>query len=320
MEDIINKNGLNKIAYYPGCSLNSTAIDFNISLKKLLDVLGIGYVEIKDWNCCGTTPAQNVSSELVLTLSARNLFMAKKMGLQEILCPCVSCYNKLYKAAYYINSASKLKNIKEEQMRDTIIANLKDMGFDVEGELNFKVYSVIEFLYLKKKTIGAKYNEHKAGGKDSSAASSFLEKLKPVCYYGCALLRPDSALRFDDIEKPTSMEEILEEAGIKCRNFQFKTECCGAILSLTHKNSVLKLSNMILDSALESDANCLIVFCQLCQQNLDLRQAQINKFFHKNYHLPVFYITQLLGMALGLTPQSVMLDKLFVSPELIKNN
>ncbi|MBM3699462.1 MAG: hypothetical protein FJW68_00910 [Actinobacteria bacterium] len=320
MQDTINKNGLNKIAYYPGCSLNSTAIDFNISLKKLLDILDIGYIEIDDWNCCGTTPAQNVSSELVYTLSARNLILAKKMGIQEILCPCVSCYNKLYKAAYYINTASKLKNKKEEQMRDTIIANLKDMGFNVEEELNFKVYSVIEFLYLKKKIIGEKYNEINAGRENLPANRVLLEKLKPVCYYGCALLRPDSALRFDDFEKPTSMEEILEEAGIVCKNFQFKTECCGAILSLTHKNAVLKLSNMILDSALESDANCLVVFCPLCQQNLDLRQDQINKLYKKNYHLPVFYITQLLGIALGLTPRSVMLDRLFVSPEFIKND
>jgi len=320
MVENLNKDPLDKIAYYPGCSLDSTAVDFNVSLKKLLDVLDVEHVEIDDWNCCGTTPAQNVSSELVLILSARNLFLAKNMGFTDILAPCISCYNKLYKAAYYLNSSSRLKNKKEEETREAIIAGLKDMGFTAEEELGFKVYSVMEFLYLKKDKIREKYNEFKSGGSSPSAGRDLLNRIDPVCYYGCALLRPDSAMRFDDIENPTSMEEILEEVDVRCRDFQFKTECCGAILSLTHKDAVLRLSNIILEGAVESQANCLIVFCQLCQQNLDLRQEQINRSFNKKYRLPVIYITQILGIALGLSPESVMIDKLFVGTEFIKNN
>ena len=311
MKDINKNNNLNKVAYYPGCSLNSTAIDFNVSLKELLDVLKIEHIEIDDWNCCGTTPAYNANEELAALLSARNLMIAKNMGLEDILSPCVSCYNKLYKAAYYINSTSKLKNKREEKIKDSLLNALKDMGFDTEQELNFKVYSIIEFLYLKKAEISRKFRELNQANNENKEYS-VLKELIPVCYYGCALLRPKDALRFDDIERPTSMEEILKEVGIECVDFSFKTECCGAILSLSNKDSVLKLSGEILENALENNADSLIVFCPLCQQNLDLRQKQINRFNKTGYNLPVLYITQVLGVALGLTFKQVMLDKLFV--------
>lgn len=108
-----------KIAYYPGCSLDSTAIDFNISIKKLFEVLGIGLDEIEDWSCCGTTPAQNINKELVVELSARNLKLAEKIGYSEILSPCVSCYCKLFKAA---------------------------STFKKSGEGDFKIYSIVEYL------------------------------------------------------------------------------------------------------------------------------------------------------------------------------
>lgn len=311
MENNHKSDNLDKVAYYPGCSLSSTAIDFNVSLKGLLSVLNIEHTEIDDWNCCGTTPAYNVNEELAATLSARNLLLAKKMGLEDILSPCVSCYNKLYKAAYYINSNNELKNKREKGIRDSILKTLKSMGFNTSQEFNFKVYSIIEFLYLKKAEIGRRFRELKPEN-DKSREYSVLKGLTPACYYGCALLRPKDALKFDDIERPTSMEEILKEVDIECRDFSFKTECCGAILSLSHKDSVLKLSGEILDAALESKVDSLIVFCQLCQQNLDLRQKQINRFNKTRYRMPIIYITQVLGVALGLTYKQVMLDRLFV--------
>ena len=171
MENNNKNNNLNKVAYYPGCSLSSTAIDFNVSLKGLLDVLDIEHIEIDDWNCCGTTPAYNVNEELAATLSARNLLIAKEMGLEDILSPCVSCYNKLYKAAYYINSTSKLKNKREEKIRDSILKALKDMGFDTGQELNFKVYSIVEFLYLKKAEISRKFRELGQGNNENEEYS-----------------------------------------------------------------------------------------------------------------------------------------------------
>ncbi|MGM0368474.1 MAG: CoB--CoM heterodisulfide reductase iron-sulfur subunit B family protein [Actinomycetota bacterium] len=305
-----------KIAYYPGCSLNSTSMDYNVSIKKLLGVLEIGFEEIEDWNCCGTTPAHHTSEELSLVLSARNLLLAREMGYEEILCPCVSCYNKLMHAAKVLGSSDETLNEFELEQKASLISDLEEMDFSIEKEYNFKVYSILEFLVDHRDLIKEKYQQV-SGGKNYQRPG-ILSELVPACYYGCALLRPRERPAFDSVENPTSMEKLLADVGIKCTSFQFKTECCGAILSLTNKDVVLGLSKKIIDTAIGSGANSFVVFCQLCQQNLDLRQSQINSYFGKNYHIPVLYLTQVLGMALGLSEKEVMLESLFVKPVIKK--
>ena len=305
-----------KIAYYPGCSLNSTAVDLNVSLKRLLDKLGVVYEEIEDWNCCGTTPAHNVSQEMLVSLSARNLLLAKKMGYDEILAPCVSCYCKLSKASSIINTDFNIKSENELKEREEVLELFGSKGFKTDINLNFKIYSIIEFLLKNLDLIRYKYLENRE--KIKGAEKEILKNLKPVCYYGCVLLRTDYAEKFDDPENPKSMESILESVDIRSNKFDFKTECCGAILSLTYKNIVLKLSKEIIDAAVEAGANSIVVFCPLCQQNLDLRQGQINKHYRTNYNMPVFYITQILGLAMGLSFKDLMIDKLFVEPRLLK--
>jgi heterodisulfide reductase subunit B len=316
MKNSYNSESLNLkgIAYYPGCSLNSTAIDFNISIKKLFGILGVNFKEIEDWNCCGTTPAHNVSQEMLASLSARNLLLAKKMGYDEILSPCASCYCKLSKASTLINSSENIRSEYETKKREEILEMFKNMGFETDNELNFKVYSIIEFLLKNKDLIRQKYLESK--DKIKGIEKEIIQNLRPVCYYGCVLLRTDYVTKFDNPENPKSMETILESVDIKSKNFMFKTECCGAILSLTYKNIVFKLSKEIIDAALEAGANSIIVFCPLCQQNLDLRQSQINRRYKTNYNIPVFYITQILGLALGLSYKDLMINKLFVEPKI----
>jgi heterodisulfide reductase subunit B len=306
-----------KISYYPGCSLESTAIDFNASVQKLMKVLGINLEEIPDWNCCGTTPAHNVSKDMTVDLSARNLFLARKTGFDEILSPCVSCYCKLYEAANILNGKDASRTEKDShEKRGRIIEKFKNIGASPDDKFNFRIYSIAEYLLNNNALIRDRYLELKASVKEPE--KSILENMRPVCYYGCVLFRTDYVPRFDSMENPTSMERVLESADIKSRDFSFKTECCGAILSLTYKNIVLKLSKEILDAAIEAGANCIIVCCPLCQQNLDMRQGQINKFYKTNYKIPVYYISQVLGMALGLSYRDMMIDRLFVMPQINK--
>jgi heterodisulfide reductase subunit B len=306
------KDEKNKIAYYPGCSLNSTSVDFNVSIKKLLGVMGIEFEEIEDWNCCGTTPAHHTNEELSSVLSARNLLLARKMGYETILAPCVSCYNKLNHAAKMLNASNDELNPFEIEKKEQLVSDLKEMGLEVEEEYHFKVYSILNYIYENRDVLKKKYEEVSTG-KDYKRPD-ILSNLNPACYYGCALLRPKDSLKFDDIENPTVMEQLLADVGIESRNYQFKTECCGAIMSLTNKDLVLKLSKDLLDMAVDCGANSLVVFCQLCQQNLDLRQSQINRFYKTTFKIPVLYLTQILGMALGLSDKDVMVDRLFVRP------
>jgi heterodisulfide reductase subunit B len=308
---------IKKISYFPGCSLESTAIDFNVSVQKLMKILRIGLEEIPDWNCCGTTPAHNVSKDMTVDLSARNLFLAKKTGFDEILSPCVSCYCKLYEAANILNGEDASQTEKDShEKRSRIIEKFKNIGADHDEKFNFRIYSIAEYLLNNNALVREKYLELKDSVKEPE--KSILENMRPVCYYGCVLFRTDYVPRFDSMENPTSMERVLESVGIKSRDFSFKTECCGAILSLTYKNIVLKLSKEILDTAIEAGANCIIVCCPLCQQNLDMRQGQINKFYKTNYKIPVYYISQVLGMALGLSYRDMMIDRLFVMPDINK--
>lgn len=317
MESNPRKNDLNRVAYYPGCSLNSTAIDFNVSTQRLFKLLEINFEEIKDWNCCGTTPAHNISDELSIVMAARNLLLAKKMGYDDVVCPCISCYYKLLKASRYLNSNSEFDKKDDLKKKAEVISLLTEMGFDLNELFDFRVYSIVEFLLLQKNKIRQKYLELQIP--DSSVArSGILKDLNPVCYYGCVLLRPRDIIKFDDPENPTSMETILEQVSIDCLDFRFKTECCGAILSLTNKDIALGLSRDILDAAVEAGASSMIVCCPLCQQNLDLRQSQINRSFKTDYKIPVFYITQILGLSLGLSARDVMADRLFVEPDFLR--
>ncbi len=136
-----------------------------------------------------------------------------------------------------------------------------------------------------------------------------------VPYYGCLLTRPAAFAQFDDPENPTSMDRLLEAAGATVPPFPFKTECCGATYGVTRNDIVGKLTGRILDMAVRLGAHAIAVACPLCQQNLDLRQSQVNRFWKRSFNLPVVYLPQLLGLALGLEAKALGLDRLFVNAD-----
>jgi len=134
-------------------------------------------------------------------------------------------------------------------------------------------------------------------------------------YYGCILTRPPEIAQFDDPENPISMDKILEAVGVKVSNFVFKLECCGAAFGVPKRDMVNRLTAKVLDMALDSGANCIAVACPLCQQNLDLRQSQVNALMGTNYNIPILYFSQIVGLTYGLTPKELGIDKLIVSAD-----
>jgi len=141
-----------------------------------------------------------------------------------------------------------------------------------------------------------------------------LKGLKVACYYGCLLSRPPEVTQFDDAENPTALDNLLAAAGAEPVDWPHKTECCGASYSITNTDIVLRLSRRILAMAREAGADCIVTACPLCQLNLDMRQADIEKQTNEKFGLPVFYFTQLLGVALGLAPRQLGLPSLLVDP------
>lgn len=278
------------IGYYPGCSLEGTAVEYDQSARACCATLGITLEEIPDWSCCGASPAHAVDHLLSGSLSARNLALAAENGIKAVTTPCPSCL---------VNLKSANNDLKDPAFREKV-ERLVDRPCSTEVETQ----SLLQVIY---EAVGTKEIEERV--------KRSLEGLKVASYYGCILNRPPEVMQFDDPENPIAMDAIMQACGAEAVEFPHKTECCGASHGVPRKELVMELSGRILEAAHENGANCVVVACPLCQMNLDLRQGQINAFKNSAYDIPVFYFSQLLGFALGLKESELGFDKLAVSPK-----
>jgi heterodisulfide reductase subunit B len=279
-----------KYAYFPGCSLESTARDFDRSTRAVCDLLGIELEEIPDWVCCGSTPAHASSESLAVSLPVFNLQKAQRIGAPAMTA-CASCYSRLRSANHQVRDDPKW------QAR---VERITEAPYD--GRV--RVQHVLDVLV----------NEY---GLDEIRAKVQrpLSGLPVACYYGCLLTRPPEAVAFDDPEHPTSMDDLLEAIGAEPVDWPYKTECCGASLSITNAAVVGRLSHKLLSMARDAGAKCMAVACPLCQVNLDLRQGDAKAAHGDLPDTPVLYITQLAGLALGLSAKDLGIDALTVSAE-----
>jgi len=281
-----------KYAYYPGCSAESTARDQYMSIREVSNVLDIELIEPKGWTCCGSTPAHHTDRILSIALPAANLLLAKKMGLDMVVF-CAACYNRMKVANYEIQTNPNVR----KELSDAL-------GEEYDGSVN--VHHFVEVLI---KDIGIK--------KLQESFTHSLDGLKVVNYYGCLLVRPRVATHFDDPENPMMMDSLVTIMGGESIDWPHKVECCGGGFALTRTDIVIELSNSILGMAKAAGAQCMAVACPMCQLNLDLRQSDINKIKNTAYTIPIVYITQLVGLCLGITPEKLGMDKCVVSPKLI---
>ncbi len=275
------------VAYYPGCSLEGLAAEYDLSTRTVCKALGLQLVELEDWNCCGSTPASFYDPMLSATLAGRNLVLTQKAGLETVMTPCPGCLKAL-------KGAIKAHAFGPEAFE-------KALGLPYAGRV--RAVSVLQLLY---ETVGPELL--------AQAVQRPLDGVSVVPYYGCLLTRPQASAQFDDPENPVSMDLLLKSLGCTVPDFPFKTECCGATSGITRSDVVARLSGRLLDMAQRLGADAIVVACPLCQQNLDLRQAQAEKALGRRFNLPVLYLTQVIGWALGLAEEDLGLDKLAVSP------
>ena len=280
-----------RIGYYPGCTLNGTAIEYDKSVTGIAPLLGVDLVEVPDWNCCGASSAHAINRKLSLALAARVLAIAEQEGMDRVLVPCAACYNRLVKTQV---EASENETLRQE------ISTIIEMPFSAKT----KPVGILEFF------------SEMGSEKIKSLVKKPLEELKVACYYGCLLLRPPKLIRFDDCEEPQVMDDVVEAIGAEPVEWAFKTECCGAGFSLSKKEVVLDLTEKILRNAKLEGADVITVGCPLCHANLDFRQVDILKK-NKDINIPVLYITELVGIALGLTPKDVGLQSHFIDTSAI---
>lgn len=274
------------IGYYPGCALHGSSADYERSVRACMKALDVQLDELQDWICCGATAAHSINHKLSVALPARNLGIAEKMSLKQLFAPCPMCSMELKKASDELQADGDLR---------------KEMEGIVETPVSGKVdvWNLIQVF--------------QAVGYDNIVlrASAKLDRFKPACYYGCLLTRPPKTLKFDAPEDPTSMEELLTKLGAQPVDWNSKTVCCGAGLTLCDEAAVAEQTRKILQDALDHGANCVVVACPMCQVNLDMRQADAKKL-GLSADVPVFYLSDLVSLALGIKGSDIDLNKRYV--------
>ena len=269
---------MSALGYYPGCSLTSSAGEYDRSLRAVAGQLGVELREIPDWVCCGATSAHAIDHNAALCLAADTLAKARRAGLTEVLAPCAMCFQRLAVAAHELKHNPKIAAALDE----------------APGLENIKPLSILGWL-----ANGAKLT-----------VSRPLTGLKVACYYGCLLVRPPKITGVKDVEAPRQMEAIIKLLGGQPVRWSMATECCGASFALSQKSTVLRQGRRIYDAAKQAGAEVFGLACPMCHANLDMRQGEMG--IAGNDQLPVIYLTQLIGWAMGLEAATLGLDKHFV--------
>jgi heterodisulfide reductase subunit B2 len=258
-----------KFSYYPGCSLDGTAKEYNDSLEAVAKMLDIELVELPDWTCCGSSSAHVTEDKLAVSLAGRNLIIADKIGL-DLVVPCAACFQRLKAADKELKAGRTVEGLSHQYGGKFRILHSADLIWDIIGE----------------KAIVSKVKKPLAG-------------LNPVCYYGCLTTRPPKITDARNPEDPQAMDEILKALGANVKNWSYKTDCCGGNLIFTHPDLAKKLVKKLFDMALEAGADSIVVGCPMCQSNLDTRQKEILRDDGKPYNIPIYYFSELMGLAFG---------------------
>ena len=278
--------------YFPGCSSSEGgAKAYNWSARAVSKALDVDLVELEDWNCCGSTPYSAVDELSSCCLSARNLALAEKKGV-DLVTPCSSCYVILNRTNTYLKEYPRLKKKVDEA--------LAAGGLEYRGTL--KVRHLLDVL-----TTDVGYDTI------ASRVKKPLNELKVAPYYGCQVVRPNSG--FDHPEYPQSLDKLVASLGAVPTPFPLKARCCGGSLIISEEDVALDLIHKLLESASSHGAECLVTVCPLCQTNLDAYQSRVNKKFKTNYKLPILFFTQLMGMAFGLSEEDLGLKTVIVPVE-----
>lgn len=281
------------IAYYPGCSLHGTSPEYDESLRAIAPALGIALAEIPDWNCCGASSGHMENHELSVALPARNLALAEAQGFDKVLAPCAACYNRLLVAHQTLQEDADLA----ERMPDILG---REFGNTVD------VLSVLQLLHGVRDDISALIA-------DAPIERNLMGGVKLASYYGCLLVRPPAVAGGDDVEQPMFMDDVVAACGAEPVDWNMKVECCGGAYGVSRSSSVVRLGRAIVEDARKNGAEAIVVACPLCQTNLDLRQKAMES--RGAPPLPILYVTEILGLALGVAPEELGIKRHWVDAQ-----
>ena len=278
-----------KIGYYPGCTLHSTAKEYDLSTKAVFGHLDSEIEELRDWNCCGAVEASSINPLLALALSARNVAIAAKTT-SKVVVPCPACLLNLLRVEDEVAAHPELK----PKLEDIIGQEISGDKLEIRHPLDI----IINDIGLDK--IKEKVKKPLVG-------------LKVAAYYGCLLVRPSRITQFDNPEDPQSLGKVVAALGAENLSFPYKTECCGGSLLMTNEDLTLQMTENILISAKEIGAQCIVTGCSMCQMALETLYSKIEAKYKVTLDMSLVYFTQLMGLAFGFSPKKLGLHKNLVS-------
>jgi len=275
--------------YFPGCTLNTKAKNFDQTARSCSVILGFELKELPNWTCCGATFPLATDNLMALLPPSRILANAREQGT-TLTTLCAICFNVIKRTNRLIQG--------DGEKRDKINTFIEK---DYQGDLR-----VVHYLEILKQDIGFSPIKEKV--------KKPLTGLKAAAYYGCMLLRPFEEMEFDDKEKPTLFEEFLVALGADPVDFPYKIECCGSFQSVGSPDVAAECAYKILGSAIKNGAEVMVSTCPMCTFNMDHKQSDIQQKHLDFKTVPVFYFTQLLGMAMGLDYPTLGFDQNAVDP------
>ena len=278
-----------KFLMFLGCAIPYRVSAYEISARKILKNLGVELVEMPEFNCCGL-PIDPVSHEMMLILAARNLALAEQKGL-NIIALCPGCAGTLKKVK---------KTLKEDKtLLEEVNGHLKNAGLEFQGTVDAKhlMQALIEDVGLVK---------------IKKAVVKPLTMLKVAEHNGCHILRPKEFIGFDDPEDPKTLKTLIEATGATCLDYMDETECCGAPSVGVNDKIALQLARDKLNHVKMVEAQALITICPFCHIMYDTNELRIEKMFNETYGIPVLHYPQLLGLAMGISPEELAFNELRV--------
>jgi heterodisulfide reductase subunit B len=274
-----------RMALYPGCLMPTEQYGYEISLKKVLPVLDVEVVDLKGFSCCGE-PLKSINQMMTLTLSARNIALAEKEGL-DILVPCPMCHLALSEAKRIMDS--------DQKMRERVQTKLSSEDMEYRG--TSRIFHILDLLHEE---IGLDRVKEKV--------KEPLSDLNFATHYGCHIHRPSELGRPVDSENPRMMENILEVLGARSEDYAEKLDCCGGPLLPVHPETSLTKTGQKLKSIQEQGFDGMSLSCPWCHKMYDSKQKKAGETVGSKLSVPVLYLTQLMGLAFGMDPSELGLD------------
>ncbi len=276
---------MTKYAFYPGCVMPTEQYAYEVSIREVLPLLNIDLVDVEGFSCCGE-PMKSMNQLMTLYLSARNLALAEKQNL-DLFVPCPMCHLSLSECQRVMESNT--------EMRDRVNSMLASEDLQYNGSID-----VVHTVNLLHDHIGTE--EIKKHVKKS------LSGLKIATHYGCHLIRPSEVGRPVDSENPQKMETILKVLGAEPMDYPEKLDCCGAMLSANHPESALTKTGQKLQKVQEQGFDVFVDVCPWCHRMFDSKQVKAGETVAVKLEIPVMYLTQLLGLALGVKKEKLGLE------------